>query len=383
MGPGWPPQPYPGGDPSGQVPPGYPPPGYPPSGYPPSGYPPPGYPPPGYPQGYGTPPGYPPPYLDLKPGVIPLRPLTLGDLYNGAVGYIRTNPKATLGLTTIVVLVTQVIVLLLQIGPMRTLAQLDPDETDFGAAFAAGASSEIPGAIITLLGTTLLTGMLTVVVGRAIFGNSITIREAWDRIRPRLLPLLGVTLLVLGVVLLVLGVLVVIVAVFAAAVGPVGGVLVGLPLALAAVAGGLWFATMTLFAPAAVVLEHQPVMASIVRSFALVRGSFWRVLGIWMLTNVIATAISFAMGIPFGIIGGIAGAMSGESESGLILAMVLGSIGTIIAQIITTPFTAGVTVLLYADRRIRAEAFDLALKTGATANPADPGSTDHLWVVRR
>jgi hypothetical protein len=388
MGQGWPPQPYPGGEPSGYTPwqaaPGYPPPGYPPPGYPPPGYPPPGYTPPGYagPPGYG-PPAPPPQHVDLKPGVIPLRPLTLGDIYNGAVGYVRANPKATLGLTTVVVLISQTLALLLQIGPLRTVSQIDPTETDFGTAFVAGFWGELPGAVITLLASTVLSGMLTVVIGRAVFGTSITIREAWDRIRARLLPLLGVTLLLLGVVVLVLGVLVLITAMFVAAAGPLGGLVVAVPLSLAAVAGGLWFAVVTLFAPAAVVLEHQPVMASITRSFALVRGSFWRVLGIWVLTAVIAWTISFAVGVPFGIAGLVTGGLTDASGSGLIGVMVLSSIGAIIGQIITTPFTAGVTVLLYTDRRIRAEAFDLALKTGAMANPADPGSTDHLWLVRR
>ncbi|GFG62508.1 hypothetical protein MMUR_66440 [Mycolicibacterium murale] len=90
--PGWPPpiRPYPQ-QPYPQQ--GYPPPGYPHQGYPPPGYPHQGYPPPGYP-----PPGYPTlPPVALQPGVIPLRPLTLGDIFNGAVRYVRVNPKATLG----------------------------------------------------------------------------------------------------------------------------------------------------------------------------------------------------------------------------------------------------------------------------------------------
>ena len=49
--------------------------------------------------------------MALQPGVIPLRPLTLGDIFNGAIRYIRTNPKATLGLTTAVVVITQIIAL--------------------------------------------------------------------------------------------------------------------------------------------------------------------------------------------------------------------------------------------------------------------------------
>ena len=48
------------------------------------------------------------------------------------------------------------------------------------------------------------------------------------------------------------------------------------------------------------------------------------------------------------------------------------------------PFSAGVVVLLYTDRRIRAEAFDLVLQTGAAGAPgAAPDSTDHLWLTRQ
>ena len=47
------------------------------------------------------------------------------------------------------------------------------------------------------------------------------------------------------------------------------------------------------------------------------------------------------------------------------------------------PFTAGVVVLQYTDRRIRAEAFDLVLQTGAGIPPGAPAdSTDHLWLTR-
>ena len=45
------------------------------------------------------------------------------------------------------------------------------------------------------------------------------------------------------------------------------------------------------------------------------------------------------------------------------------SIGAAIGQIVTAPFIAGVMVLLYTDRRIRAEAFDLVLQTGAAGGP--------------
>ena len=175
---------------------GYPPPGY--QGYPPPGYP--GYPPPGYP-----PPGYVAAPPALKPGVIPLRPLTLTDIFNGAVAYIRANPKATLGLTTVVVVIAQLIALILQVGPLAATGELGVlrgEEASTAAALGSSASS-IASAITTLLSSILLSGMLTVIVGRAVFGAGITIGEAWQRVRGRLLALIGYTLMwLVGVIVL-------------------------------------------------------------------------------------------------------------------------------------------------------------------------------------
>ncbi|MBV9514299.1 MAG: hypothetical protein JO280_09715, partial [Mycobacteriaceae bacterium] len=63
-------------------------------------------------------------------------------------------------------------------------------------------------------------------------------------------------------------------------------------------------------------------------------------------------------------------------------AAVLLATGGAIGQIITAPFTAGIVVLLYTDRRIRAEAFDLVLQTGAAAGRDSAESTDDLWLIR-
>ena len=64
------------------------------------------------------------------------------------------------------------------------------------------------------------------------------------------------------------------------------------------------------------------------------------------------------------------------------ISMVLFSVGGAVGQIITGPFSAGVTVLQYTDRRIRAEAFDLVLQTGAAAGSQAPAdSTDGLWLT--
>ena len=363
-------------------------PGYAPAGYPPPqayGAPPPGYyPPPGYgpPPGYYPPPGYPAYPAVLKPGVIPLRPLSLSDIYNGAVAYIRTNPKATLGLTTIVVVVAQLIALLLQIGPLTAMGGFEsdaPGEVPSTGAIALFSGATIVGFLVTQLASVLLTGMLTVVIGRSVFGGSITIGEAWQRLRGRFLALLGLTALQ-GFVVVMVAVLIVVAVVAADAVG--GGLaafIVGAPLMVAALLGFLYAVTVLLFAPALIVLERLGVFAAIARSFTLVKKDFWRVLGIWLLAAIVASVVATAVGVPFSLVGQLL-SLEPERVGMFVGGLILVAIGGMIGQIITAPFGAGVDVLLYTDRRIRAEAFDLVLQTGA-AGPAE--STDQLWLTRR
>lgn len=371
--------------------PGYPPPGhqqpYPPSGYQP-GYPPPGYPPPGYP-----PPGYPPqppgfPHAGVvKPGVIPLRPLGLSDIFNGAVNYIRRNPKATLGLTAVVVVVTQIISLVLQVaGPLIATGDIDPTlrgESPTAGDIAVLSVSALAGSVATALASVVLSGMLTVIVGRAVFGADITIGEAWQRVKGRLLALVGFTVLeALAVVALIA---VVVVAIIAAA-GIGGGLaafLVGAPLVIGAVLVIAYVATSLLFTPVLIVLERLGVVDAAKRSFALVRRDFWRVLGIWLLAALAAAVIAGAVGVPFSF-GGQLLASGSDSDGAAVLGLVIVAVGGAIGQILTAPFSAGVVVLLYTDRRMRAEAFDLVLRTGAAAGPGVPAdSTDHLWLTRR
>jgi hypothetical protein len=322
----------------------------------------------------------------MKPGIIPLRPLTLSDVFNASVSYIRSNPKATLGLTTIVVVVGQVITFLLQIGPLAAMGLLSPSSMgELGQPSASDVSggtvvglllSSVASLATTALAGIVLSGLLTVVVGRAVFGASITVSEAWQRARGRLLPLLGVTALeAIGAVALV-AIIVGVVTVIAETAGGPAAFVVGALFGLALIVLLVYLYTMVSFAPALVVLERIGVFAAIARSFALVKNDFWRVFGIRALAAVAAFFISAAVTTPFSVVGQVLMTV-GESTVTMVIALVLISVGGTIGQIITAPFNAGVVVLLYTDRRIRAEAFDLVLQTGARGAVA---STDDLWL---
>lgn len=314
------------------------------------------------------------PYLG---NVIPLRPLSLTEIFNGAVAYVRTNPKATLGLATIVVLASQIITLALQIGPLSALGEFDSTlqgEAPSSGTVAVFACGVFTGIVVTTLASLLLSGMLTVVIGRSVFGGSITIGEAWQRLRGRLPALIGLTVLqALALAVVIAGV-----AVTIAGAGSIGGGLaafaIGAPLVALALVGVLYVSTVLLFAPAVIVLEHLGIVAAVKRSFTLVNKDFWRVLGIWVLATIVAAVIGWGVGAPFNIAGQI---MTMIADGPTMPALILSAVGSAIGQIVNAPFSAGVVVLLYADRRFRAEAFDLMLQTGAGA-PVE--TADQLWL---
>jgi hypothetical protein len=317
----------------------------------------------------------------MQPGIIPLRPLTLSDIFNGAARYVRSNPKATLGLAAAVVIVTQALALILQIGPLAALGDLDAlrGDIDSTSAMVSTLATSLASGLMQALAAVILSGMLTVVVGRAVFGSSITIGEAWFKIKGRIMPLLGLALLeLLGAVLLI-GVAVGIVVALVAGTNWAVAVFVGIPLGLGLVAALAYLATVLSFAPPAVVLERMPVIPAVRRSLFLVRHDFLRVFGIRALAGIVVWAITLAVGMPFALAQIVAGM---DTTSGVLIGTVLASVGAIIGQVITAPFTAGVVVLLYTDRRIRAEAFDLVLRTGAAGGPAATASTDDLWLAR-
>ena len=377
------------------VPPGWAPvqpPAYPPSGPgQPAGWgssppPPPGPPPAGAP-GWGSQPGWgagnqgwaPPP----KPGVIPLRPLGVGEILDGAISTMRAHPRSMIGFSALVAVASQLLMVPLTYLLLRDAGdvafQVDqPASTEDDFAFAASSiSAAALTLLVTLVATLILTGILTVVVSRAVLGQRITTGEAWQQARPRLPALFGVTVLVFLIVLVVaiVGLGPGIVLAVASAPGPLVAVafVIGVPLFLAAT---VYLYVAFALAPPTVVLERQPVVASLRRSRALVKGAWWRTFGILLLVNVIAQILAGILSVPFTI--GALGAtfFTGEDVNPYeIVPLLITAVGTIVAGAITWPFTAAATALLYVDRRMRREALDMQLTRAAGLAPVGQSAT--------
>ncbi|GGS52669.1 proline-rich domain-containing protein [Streptomyces violaceus] len=387
----------------GQAPPPPPPgPGWgtqPPGGHGPAGYGPGGPGAPGGYGGYGTPGAYggwgsgwggPPPAA--KPGIIPLRPLGVGEILDGAVSTMRTYWRTVLGISLTVAVLTEIIVVLFQglvLDDSSTDALNDPSATlsELSRAMSDALLNSTVVFVISLVGTVIATALLTTVTSRAVLGKSVTIGEAWRDARPQVVKLFGLICLLL---LITAGIV---------TVGTLPGILVtvsgstgaGVALTVLGVIGAgivaLWLMIRFSLASPALMLEKQGIKKAMSRSAKLVQGTWWRIFGIQLLATIIANVVASIIVIPFTF---LAAALSGDGVTGWLNSggadlgwtfLIVSGIGAVIGSMITFPITAGVTVLLYIDQRIRREALDLELARaagvqdyGSHAPGATPGS---------
>ncbi|MFD5825671.1 hypothetical protein [Lentzea sp. NPDC060358] len=300
------------------------------------------------PYGYNAPP---PPGAQpsIKPGVIPLRPLAVGEIVDGAITTMRRYPKLIIGAAAVVAAITQIIGLLVQLpflDDLTALATLDPNAmTDqqildqFRDSMVGFFGGTFLSVLPLLLGTVFLSGFITVVVGHAVLGEPVTFAQAWEEFKPRLLPLLGATLL--------------------------SGLVITVGLVFCVIPGIYLYVIFALVTPA-LVLERCGVGAAFGRSNTLVKGAWWRTFGVLLLTIVIGSVISWIISLPFGLLGAASTGFSADPTAVLSVgALVLSTVGAIIASTITLPFSSAVTVLLYVDRRMRAEGMDIELQRAA------------------
>ena len=313
--------------------------------------------------GYGPTPMGPAP----QPGIIPLRPLTLGEIYDGAFRSIRANPTVMFALSAVVVALLSVIQaiatwntyeqlndLLGNLGQANEVADLD--------AMVQGLQSQLLtsgiGGVVSFIVTTILTGLLIHSVSQSVIGRRMTLGEVWAATRPQIGRLLLLTLAILLAVVLMIGVFVVLV-VLAVASGSNGLIIVvGLVSLLGMIFGALFVATVTVLATPALVLERASVGAALRRSFRLTMPTFWRVAGIYLLTTILTAILASIIVYPLQMISQTIGGFGPVTT-------IAGLVGSTVATALTTPFMAAVIALLYIDIRIRTEGLDLELARAA------------------
>jgi hypothetical protein len=313
-----------------------------------------------------------------KPGAIPLRPLVLSDVFDGAFRIIRYNPRATIGAAVLV----SAVAMLVPIGAglvSGSTGGLQPDpSTDTLSdsqvlSLLIGLGGLLAGAQLQSIGLLFVSGMIAHVSSAAAVGRKLTMAQAWAATRGKRWRLLGMAFLLGLVVVLAVAIAVAILVIglvaFDATVG--AAVLVGVLLAAMIVVAYLWFwVRLRVLAVPALMLESVGIFGALARAVRLTQHQFWRLLGLLLLVTLVTGVAGGILQLPFTVTGQVFLAGSADTGYGLLIYLLLTSVGTVVSSAVLQPFSAAVSALLYIDQRIRKEAYDVELLTRAGILPS-------------
>ncbi|MCO5998751.1 hypothetical protein [Actinoallomurus rhizosphaericola] len=319
-----------------------------------------------------VPPPAAPPAVDDSPVTeIPLRPLGVSELLDGAITYVRRSPRAALGLSAILTSIVQVIVTVVQVIALGGRIHIE-SPADLTGVLGPASMTSLVGLFLTAYVVLLLSGLLAPVMGRTLLGHGTSFGQACRDARPVKGRLAGAATAVLVIVLLAVALPLAPLVASLLVHAPTGvqalTAVLGVPLSVGLmVVGYVWFA----FATPIAVLERRGVRAALRRSAEVVRGRWWRVMGVLTLALIITVFVEFlVLPVPFAVAQQIILAFDKNPHGWLLVAVIaVGGVGRVIAGTLVNPFNAGVIILIYADRRMRREAFDLELQLEPADDP--------------
>ena len=308
---------------------------------PPPGSPPPGSPPPLPPPGYGY--GFParPKGGSERTGPLPLHPMTLSDILDGAFNLFKAEFRTIVMVTAAFLVPIQLMAAFLQRDYLAGAGFFDilTDPSTADAVFESGGGGQGWASLVGLAATVLVlpfvAGAVSRIVSAAYLGERMTAGEALRAVASRWW--------VFTVAWIVVHVLEV--------VGTLFCILPGLLL-------------MALFVPVApaIAIEGLGPIKAMRRAIGLVKPRIWPVLGIALLSGLVTSAVGSALGGVPQFLAVVVGLKYGWP---------LLAIGSILSGLVSTPLISIVATLVYYDGRIRQEGLDLQIMAADLARGDD------------
>lgn len=315
--------------------------------------------------GYGIPAygaGMIPGVFSAQPGIIPLRPLLLTDLFDGTFKALRATPGALFGFAFVLMSIVAVIGTAVNAAVVLTPELAGQQAMEAGLngneALAAYLISLFGGQFIFYLAqffaTIFLAGAAAVPVSEAVIGRKLPLQAVWPRMKPSFWRLMGLAFLVATatfIFIIIYTLLLVSVGVFFADrwgdIAVLFAFLLTAPLTLIPV---VFLSVRLIYVAPVIVLENQPVFFSMRRSWALTAKNFWSTFGRLLVVNMAVNAMSsFVLGS--GLVVGVVTALFLTPEASLLVWFFI----SILLSGLFLPISGAFTTLMYLDRRIRTE----------------------------
>ena len=246
----------------------------------------------------------------------------------------------------------------------------NPDRLDAIAPPQTNYLYLVIGYVVILMLLPVTTGLLVRLTTDVAMGRPTTFASAFRRTLRRYLALAAYDLLVGLAALAVVAVLLLVIfggialasaSTNANAAVIVATVLIALAVFVASMIAAAWLGIRLVVAVPAMLEEGLGPIAAVRRSWRLVQGNFWRIVGIVVVVYVLAQVVQSALSAVFGLLALLIPGLSGDARGGLLL------VALTAVQVITAPILAIAISLLYFDLRVRKDAFELDQLAGAVS----------------
>lgn len=353
----------------------------------------------------GMPPGWTPP---PKPGLIPLRPLTLGTLLGASFQVMRRNPRPTFGFALLLAAIVSVISVFAIAGvgfllfsrPLSAGNDEDAMTLAAGGVFGGFLVAFLVPLALSLVAYSILQGIIALEVARGTLGEKLKLAGLWRWAKGRIGALIGWSVLLAAAAVVYFLIVAFIVGALTAgffastALGGepnAGGFVLIVLMTLVFYAGffvlAAWFGVRTVLVPSILVIERLTLGRAIARSWRLTHRSFWKTFGILLLVGLIIGTASNIITLPVQFIGGLAGGLlnptGGTTESmmaTLIGVSILLTVVSVIVGAIGLIVQSAATSLIYIDLRMRKEGLDLELARFVEARQAGDTSVPDPYL---
>jgi hypothetical protein len=269
-----------------------------------------------------------------------LRPMGVGDILDQMIRLYRQNFRlfvTIVGLVYVPITVLQIVVLI-AMGPegLGFSALMNPGARPAAPSYSVPSISLIEGVVSSVLNCLMLASLMSAASHRYL-GADITVREAYRLGWSSFWRMLCNSLLFV-VIMLLLTITV-----------------IGIPFAI-------FFTVRWILASQIVVVEGKGPWSALGRSSQLVKGSWWRICGIFVLAIV---SFYIIVVIPAAVFGGVfVGGAILVAREWLFAAYIVNSLISSLFSLLAYPILILPGVLVYYDQRVRKEGFDLELLAG-------------------
>lgn len=284
---------------------------------------------------------------------------------------------------TLVTLVAALAVTLLVVGNMGYLGRVFANpEAGIGLNIVVQTMT-VTASLLALSLVLLLSAFVAVAADAAAASERMRLSEVWRRLRGRRLRLIVLCLAGFAAHLLMLGITLA-PGVLLLALSPAIGVLVATLGVVVWIVATVWLFTKCSLTGAAIAVEGLGIIAAARRSWGLTRGAFWKSMGQYVVSyilssqvvNFIVTPILFVLFFLFILVfvvltlDGGSGAMSFVGIALSISAGAAIAAVTIGATALMFAYLSGIVAMVYLDRRMRREGYDLVLLRRAEIDEA-------------